>query len=277
MDNSKKKLAVMFSGGTDSTYAAWSQIPKYDETHLIVFVRDGLRNSNNPETMVERLKKTFPDKEIIFRNDLDFEEIYQKITPHKEKEEAQQLVLSQKIAPLWEDRHGRRLGREKYDSTKIKLFMTNECLQCKIAMHIAAIKYCIENEITDICDGGNPEQLDDGSQQEDVKALARDIFGGYGINYFSPVFNVSQEERCRALYESGVTEHLDFKKLEKNHQIPSTQIQCTVPSSVLWTVCIFPWLVYDGQSCNEYLDMCYNYYKHEMENGLIIMNVHPHE
>ncbi|MDY6934460.1 MAG: hypothetical protein SVZ03_09595 [Spirochaetota bacterium] len=270
-----KKLAVMFSGGTDSTYAAWTQIPKFDEIHLIIFVRHGLRNPDNPQVMVDRLRKAFPDKNIIFRNDLDFEDIYQKINPQSEKEEVHQLVLNQKINPLWEDPHGKRLGREVYDSNKIKLFMANECLQCKIAMHIAAIQYCIDNEITDICDGGNPEQLDDGSQQEDVKEVAREIFSRYGINYFSPVYNVTPEERCKALYEGGITDHKEHKKLEKNHQIPATQVQCTVPSSVLWTICIFPWLVYDGQSCNEYLDMCYNYYKHEMEEGLKTINLKP--
>ncbi|MDY6843722.1 MAG: hypothetical protein SVW57_06485 [Thermodesulfobacteriota bacterium] len=272
----KKKVVVMFSGGTDSTYAALQQIPNYDEIHLVTFIRHGIKKLENPDIIVERLRKKFPDKEIIYRQ-INNEDIYRKVTPHAEKWEAHQLILNQEIGPLWEDPHGKRLGRQKYDSDKITLFMTNECLQCKIAMHIAAIRYCKENDISNLCDGGNPEQLDDGSQLEDVKSIAQAIFARFGINYFSPVFHVSAEERGKALFEAGITDHLDHKRLEKAHQIPSTQIQCTVPSSVLWTICIFPWLVYDGQSCNEYIDMCCNYYQYEMENGLETMNLVPEE
>ncbi|MDO8786432.1 MAG: hypothetical protein Q7J12_09485 [Syntrophales bacterium] len=268
----KRKVAVMYSGGTDSTYAAWSQMSHYDEIRLVTFVRDGLRKLQNPDGIIARLRKAFPDKEIVY-DQLSNEDIYQIMVPHEEKWETQQLVLSQKIGPLWEDSHGRRSGREAYDAQKITLFMANECLQCKIAMHLAAIKYCQENNITDLCDGGNIEQLDDGAQLEEVKAIAHEIFARFGINYFSPVLHVSAEERCRSLFEAGITDHLDHKQLEKTHQIPSPQIQCTVPSSVLWTVCIFPWLVYDGKSCNEYIEMCCDYYRHEMERGIEMMNL----
>lgn len=268
----KNRIAVMFSGGTDSTYAAWSQIPIYDQIHLITFTRDGLRKPENIREGVARLRGAFPEKEITHKF-ADFEDIYQKVTPHKEKREAQQQVLSQKISPLWENAHGRQKGRERYDRDRRTLFMANECLQCKVAMHIAAIKFCKQENITEICDGSNTEQLDDGSQLEDVKAIAHDIFGKLGINYFSPVFQSTPEERCRNLFQAGITDYLDHKKLEKAHQIPSRQIQCTVPASVLWTVCIFPWLVYDGRSCNDYIEMCCRYYGQEMEKGLSILKL----
>ena len=270
----KKRVAVMFSGGTDSTFAAVSEIPKYDEIQLITFIRDGLRKLENPDGIVERLGKAFPGKEILYKQ-ISNEDIYQKLAPHQEKSEAHQLILSQRIGPLWEDPHGKNLGREKYDSDKVTLFMTNECLQCKIAMHIAAIKYCKENNITELCDGGNVEQLDDGSQLEEVKAIAHNIFASFGINYFSPALHIPQEKRGSVLFKLGITDHINHKQLEKAHQIPSTQVQCTVPSSVLWTICTFPWLVYDGQSCNEYVDMCCNYYEYEMEKGLKAMNLEP--
>lgn len=270
----RKKLAVMFSGGTDSTYAAFIQIPHYDEIQLITFIRHGFRRLQNPDVIVERLRKAFPDKEITY-NQISNEDIYQKITPHEEKWEAHQLLLSQQIGPLWENPHGQLLGPEKYDSDKTILFMANECLQCKLAMHIAAIRYCKENNITYLCDGGAIEQLDDASQLEEVKTIAHEIFARFGINYFSPVLHVSIEERCRVLFEAGITDHIDHKRLEKAHQIPSTQVQCTTPSVVLWTVCVFPWLVYDGLSCNEYIDMCCNYYKNEMERGIKAMNLEP--
>ena len=270
----KKKLAVMFSGGTDSTYAAWSQIPHYDEIHLITFIRHGLKDLQNPEAVVERLRETFQNKEILFKQ-MSNEDIYQRVTPHDDKWETQQLVLAQKIGPLWEDQHGMRLGREKYDSDKMTLFMANECLQCKVAMHIAAIKYCKKNSITHLCDGGNTEQLDDGSQLEEVKVIAHEIFARFGINYFSPALHVPLEERCKAIFEAGITTHLDNKQLEKGYHIPSTQIRCTVPSSVLWTVCIFPWMVYDRQSCTEYIDMCCNFYEYAMERGLETVDLRP--
>lgn len=263
----KNRIAVMFSGGTDSTYAAWSQMPNYDQIDLVTFTRVGLRKPENTQEAVFRLGRAFPNKKITHKW-VDFEDAYQQATPHKEKWAAQEQVLSQKISPLWENAHGRRKGRETYDCDRRRLFMANECLQCKVAMHIAAIRFCKQENIADICDGSNEEQLDDGSQLEDVKTIAQDIFKRSGVNYFSPVFHSTPDERCEHLYHSGIIDHPDHKKLEKTHQIPSRQIQCTVPASVLWTTCIFPWLVYDGQSCNDYIEMCRRYYSEEMEKGL---------
>ena len=267
-----KKVGILFSGGTDSTYAAWTQIPKFDKIYLITFVRHGFRNPTNVEEAVYRLRKAATDKDIIHEF-VDFEDIYQKITPHEEKWQVQKEVLQQKIGPLWEDRHGVKKGREAYVKKRNKLFMANECLQCKIAMHIAAIKYCLERKIFNLCDGSNEEQLDDGTQIEDVKMVASEIFRHLGINYYSPIFNSHPDERCKALYEAGITDHRDHKRLEKTHQIPSRQIQCTIPSAALWTVCIFRWLVYDGQSCGEYIEMCRQYYTQEMEKGLYMFNL----
>lgn len=257
----------MFSGGTDSTYAAWSQIPHYDRIHLVTFVRRGLRKCENIEAGVLRLRQAFPDKEILHSTE-NFEEIYQMVAPHEEKREVQAAVLRQEIGPLWEDPHGARSGRDRYEENLLKLFMTNECLQCKIAMELAAIRFCYKSGIRTICDGSNTEQLDDGSQLEDVKTMARNIFEEYGIRYLSPAFNISAAERNRILFKAGITDHPDHKRLEKTHQIPSRQIQCTVPSAVLWTNCIFPWLVYDGRSCEDYIVMCCNYFQVEMRKGI---------
>lgn len=73
--------------------------------------------------------------------------------PHDEKLKSQQDVLQQEIGPLWEGPNGKHYGREEYEEKLKRLFMTNECIQCKVAMHIAAIKYCLENDIHKICDG----------------------------------------------------------------------------------------------------------------------------
>lgn len=264
---SDKQVAVMFSGGTDSTYAALTQMPVYERIHLLTFCRKGLLKSENVGIAVDRLKRAFPEREIS-HHQAYFEDIYQVITPHDEKSAVQQAVLKQEIAPLWADPHGDRRGREKYTADMRRLFMANECLQCKIAMYIAAIRFCKENAIESLCDGSNTEQLDDASQVEPVKAIARDIFGHYGIDFASPGFHVSAEERGKALYEAKVTDHVNHKKLEKIHQIPSRQIQCTVPAAVLWTVCIFPWIVYDGRSCNDYVEMSCQYFSRAMFEGL---------
>lgn len=260
-------IAVMFSGGVDSTYAAWSQIKIFDTIRLITFVRTGFRNRHNLHEIINRLCRAFPEKEIFFEL-VDFEEIYQQTIPHKIKLEVQREILSQKIGPLWEDPHGACHGSKIYNAARQKLFMVNECLQCKISMHIAAIKFCLENHIHNICDGSNPEQLDDGSQLEDVKSIGQDIFREYGINFFSPAFNISADERSKILFDEGITDFIDHKHLEKTHRIPSRQIQCTVPASALWTICVFPWLVYDAASCDDYVAMSCRYYFDEMKKGL---------
>lgn len=270
-----KKMAIMFSGGTDSTYAAWLQLQRYNQIYLLTFIRRGLRRAENIQGALNRLIQKAPSGVEIHHKIIDIEDIYQAVAPHQEKQQAQQAVLGQEIGPLWEDAHGLRNGHEKYIKNMHKLFMANECLQCKISMDIAAIKFCKENNITDICDGSNTEQLDDGSQLEDVKVIARDIFSRYGINFSSPAFHIPAEERCRILYDAGITDHPDHKKMEKTHQIPSRQIQCTVPSSVLWTSCIFPWMVYDGQSCNDYVEMSCRYFEENIKKGLKLVGINP--
>jgi len=265
-------LAVLFSGGTDSTYAAWSQIPKYDKIHLVTFQRKGLLKPENTNIAVSRLKKAFPDKEILSHY-VDYEKIYQKVIPNREKIEIQQDLLCRKIDPLWVNRHGQSHGQKKYDEDKEKLFLTNECLQCKVAMYLAAIKFCKENDIQNLCDGSNTEQLDDGSQLEDVKKNAQDFFKRCGIIFFSPAFYISAEERCKTLYQAKITDHPNHKSIEKAHKIPSRQIQCTDPSAVLWTTCVFPWIVYDGKSCNDYVEMSVNFFNATMEKGLKILDL----
>ena len=263
----KKVIAVMFSGGVDSTYAAWSQIPEFEQIRLITFVRTGLRNPQNTQKAVDRLCRAFPDKHITHQL-IDFEDLYHRVSPDEQKLQVQHEVLSQKIGPLWEDPDGMSFGQKKYDIIKQKFFMANECLQCKIAMHLAAIRFCRDNDINMLCDGSNTEQPDDGSQLEDVKNIARDLFSRYGINYFSPAFHITEEERSKSLFEAGVTDYENHKALEKSFQIPTRQIQCTVPSSVLWTVCIFPWLAFDETSFNDYIQTSCSYYKEQMEKGL---------
>ena len=272
MNDEKTAVAVMFSGGTDSTYAAWSQSPNYDRIHLVTFFRHGLRKSQNTKEAFDRLKGACPDKEI-HHHEIDFEEIYQMITPKKEKLDAQLAVLNQEIDPLWDKSGHLKQGERDLAADLQRLFQANECLQCKIAMDLAAIKFCLDNGISSICDGSNTEQLDDGSQLEDVKQIARQIFKRFGINYFSPVFHVSVEERGKVLFDAGITDHLNHKHLEKNHQLPSRQIQCTVPASVLWTTCIFPWVGYDGDSCNAYIRMSCLYFEEKMETGLRLLGL----
>lgn len=70
----KEQLAVMFSGGTDSSYAVLSQIPFYRKIRLITFFRHGLRKQDNPSPMVKRLKQAFPKTGISWEQ-VNFESI----------------------------------------------------------------------------------------------------------------------------------------------------------------------------------------------------------
>ena len=266
----------MLSGGTDSTYAAIQALKLSKKITLVTFTRTGLRRKENVIEVSEKFIELFKDHDIS-HTFIDFQDIYQRMTPHEEKKFVQQNVLDQKIGPMWEDPFGLKEGPEAYYSKLRTMFMANECLQCKIAMHLSALEFCVKNGIDGICDGSNTEQLDDGSQLDDVKEINSNIFHRYGISFISPAYHVSREERNRTLYESGITEYKNYKELEKTHQISTRQIQCTVPSAVLWTTCIFPWMVYDGRSCEDYMEMCVRYFSYEMERGIKLIDVLNHE
>ncbi|MDY6842996.1 MAG: hypothetical protein SVW57_02740 [Thermodesulfobacteriota bacterium] len=55
-----------------------------------------------------------------------------------------------------------------------------------------------------------------------LRLFAHKIFARSGINYFSPVLHVSIEERCKTLFEAGITDHLDHKRLGKAYEVNSS-------------------------------------------------------
>ncbi len=83
------KIAVMLSGGTDSTYAALNAARLSTKIYLITFTRKGLRRKDNVLEVSERLIAAFKDHDIT-HSFIDFENIYQLLTPHEAKKEIQQ-------------------------------------------------------------------------------------------------------------------------------------------------------------------------------------------
>jgi hypothetical protein len=72
-------------------------------------------------------------------------------------------------------------------------------------MHWQTIIYCLDNNVSEVCDGSNQEMKMDPSQNEVILEEMRLLYKEFGINYFNPVFYESRERRERTLFDLGLT------------------------------------------------------------------------
>lgn len=66
--SSNNELALLFSGGTDSTYTAALMGQRYERVHLITYDRLGFLNTKNSQKNALLLKNRFGQGEFIHRS-----------------------------------------------------------------------------------------------------------------------------------------------------------------------------------------------------------------
>lgn len=155
----EKKLAVLFSGGVDSSLAVALTAQIYNRITCLTFKRFGIFGESQIDKSLKRLQRRFPN--VIFESViLPIDRFYQSLLK------------------------GERLN-----------FMSlSICGLCKLAMHWRTIIYCIDNKINEVCDGSESSMIQYPDQNEqimlaDIQKLYREL----GINYFNPVFNLGDK------------------------------------------------------------------------------------
>ena len=158
-----EKVALLYSGGSDSTLAAAVLTEKFDELHLLTFyysnVSEGIERS---KVNVERLRNKFMDK-IFVHHIMNLDKLYKEIL----------------------------YGRYILDLIKYRFFVLAMCPICKIAMFTRTLVHCLDNDIRHIADGANrgrgrtyPEQV-----RKVMKEFEK-FLGHYGVEYSSPVYDM---------------------------------------------------------------------------------------
>lgn len=171
-----KEIVHLFSGGTDSTYAAVQLAKIYDRIHLITYERFGLLDVKNSGKNVVKLSKLFGSKKFI-HTIINFDSEFRALS----------------------------YGNYFPDILKHGFYTLLTCAVCKLAMHWRTILYCFDHGIKYVSDGAAREMMwSDPSQHEKVIKEMRALYQAYGIQYFSPVYEALIEQRDRTLYELGI-------------------------------------------------------------------------
>ena len=155
------EVAVLYSGGSDSTCTAVLAARAHPRVHLLTCMRLGMVHVERSNTNFRKLQEMFgPDR--FRRPDL---------------------------MPV--DRLFRHLSYHGYlgDLRRHGLMVLTTCGVCKLAMHSRALLYCRAQGIRKVWDGANRNMYIFPEQMLSVLDLLRDLYARHGITYENPVFD----------------------------------------------------------------------------------------
>jgi len=162
MTSDKRDLAMMFTGGTDTTLAAARILEddKYARLHLLTFCNGICVKVESSRIHADELiEKHGPDR------------IHHEITYVTE-------LFKRIRSPV-----GALI--RKYNSTLVF------DLCCRLSMETAAIIYALDNGICEICDGTNIDQGRLFLERPEYLRVSKAYFASFGLRYFSPVYGMS--------------------------------------------------------------------------------------
>ena len=172
----ENKMAVLFSGGTDSTLAAALAAETHEKVHLVTYDRFGLFDT---ESNTGRAARTLIDR-------LGSQKIVHDIVRY--------------------DALFKYTSYENYLSNlmRYRFFLLSTCGLCKLAMHVRTIVYCLDNDIGHASDGANKGMDLFPAQMENVLAEIRGLYKEFGITYTNPVFNYEPPEEGEFLEKQNL-------------------------------------------------------------------------
>lgn len=153
------KIAVLFSGGIDSSLVACIAADQAEEVHLITCITQCIIAPDNMDDRIKVLKKKFPKVKFI----------------HK-------IISAEKVLKrMWNSFFVEDLIR--YGS-----YRTYPCANCKLSMHIRGIAYCLDNSINKVFCGANVMMSFNPEQNYKGIKILKEFYKRYGIDYDAPVF-----------------------------------------------------------------------------------------
>lgn len=193
----KKEIAVLYSGGTDSTCAVVLIHNEYDKIHLLTYQRFGLFSIKNTETNVIRLKEKFGADRFLHKI-INIDKLFKVVS----------------YDSYW------------YYFKKYRFFLLSTCGLCKLAMHIRTVLYCLENKVEYVCDGAN--KYSGGgyfpAQMPEIVNEIKKFYARYGITYIVPVFELRQPEDIDWISKLGLKELLNSSSEKDEKEVTTGQI-----------------------------------------------------
>jgi PP-loop superfamily ATP-utilizing enzyme len=190
----KKEISILFSGGPDSTLAALKALDQTEKVHLLTFQHNKMGKIGKHRKVTKELKTMFGEERVV--------------------------AYEEEITRLFNKFYFFNIHRRliQYRTFYIPWI----CGACKLAMHIAAIKYNKAHGISTTYDGGNMESspyfVD---QMKPYIDGIKELYKSYEMAYDCPVYNIPDTDKETEKY--GLTTTRDTKK---EHVIFSTQHSC---------------------------------------------------
>jgi hypothetical protein len=223
MNNNKEEVSLLFSGGWDSTLAAYKLCETFSKVHLLTCYHSKSDFTERSKVNVNKL-----------RNKLGSDKIIHKIID---------------IDPLKEKLYH---GTWRQDIKDYGLFLIDcECSACRIAMFTMAVAYNIENNIAYLASGETetaPFQLIPGISDK-LDELKKNFCDDLGIAYLRPVYHENNPHM--RLFELGlIDKEVKHIKYPYEYLFHGTQPTCYIgPFSDIFNK--FYYLPYHGKMAYE--------------------------
>jgi hypothetical protein len=160
------RVALLYSGGTDSTLAAWKAAERFGEVHLLTYRRLGMFGVENSETNLALMRERFPPGRFV----------------------------RPPVMPV--DRLFRHTSYDRYLRTLAKhgLMVLTTCGLCKLAMHLRTLVYCVDHGVGHVWDGANKNMTIFPAQMAEVIELMKELYAAAGVRYDTPVYDYEDDQ-----------------------------------------------------------------------------------
>lgn len=165
MERAPSRIAVLFSGGTDSTASSALLTESFDEIHLLSYNRLGFYGVENSKYNHGKLAERFPNTRFIHH-------IYE-TTP-----------LAKYIT-----NHRRWQYIKKYN-----FFTLQNCGFCALINHVSTLAYCVRHGIADCADGITYDWPFFPGHMDKIIDRFRTLYRSFDITYHTPVLHFDVDE-----------------------------------------------------------------------------------
>lgn len=169
-----EEVAILYSGGSDSTLSTVLVQGQYKKIHLITYKRFGLFSIENTRVYVDTLKEKFGADKFT-HSLINIDRLFKFLSYHS---------------------YFRNLFKHKF-------FLLSTCGFCKLAMHARTIIYCLENQVKHVCDGSNKGMDIYPAQMKTVIEMITRLYETFGISFTTPVFDFTPPEEKSFIREEN--------------------------------------------------------------------------
>lgn len=183
----REDLAVHYSGGKDSLYAALNLAPAFGRLHLLTMVNRNMVGVDRSETPTAWLRERLGEDRIV-REHIDSDRLFQEL--HFE---------------------GRDEKRRRFGA----IAETLSCVTCFSVRDVLTIPYCKANRIRWVANGTSPQSGYGFEQNLVGQRMSQAFLRRYGIHLRVPLWERPDATPLEDLYEQGVVPEGALRKVHQ--------------------------------------------------------------